>query len=197
MKENDKPRFAAAMNSLGVAFSKTLSDPDLDVWWSLVGDLPIEDFERAARLHARQGLHFPRPAELFALAGLPAIAPPSLDDEAEIAAGKAFGAIRDVGMYRSVVFDDPVIHLVIEAMGGWGDFCRAPDTTSRRVNFARQYVAQRKRVQQLGIERIQIPRQCKGDHGETRAIPVGDRERILAWREKAAPLQITNGGGSR
>jgi hypothetical protein len=41
------------------------------------------------------------------------------NDRAQTAWAKVDKAVRHVGTYRSVVFDDPIIHRVITEMGGW------------------------------------------------------------------------------
>lgn len=64
----------------------------------------------------------------------------------EMRAGKAWTtaikAISDTGIYRSVKFDDPIITLVIQDMGGWVNFCTKLDdknTYSIQKDFERRY----------------------------------------------------------
>jgi len=40
---------------------------------------------------------------------------------------KVSDAIRRVGSYSSVAFDDPIIHAVIASQGGWIKLCSTPD----------------------------------------------------------------------
>lgn len=47
-------------------------------------------------------------------------------DRSLIAWGKVSGAMGYVGAYRDVAFDDPLIHLCVNDLGGWPKFCRTP-----------------------------------------------------------------------
>ena len=59
------------------------------------------------------------------------------EDKAEIEAGKVVEAVRSVGAYRSVVFDDPVTMAVISrAFGGWVRLCQ--NMTDREEKFFRK-----------------------------------------------------------
>lgn len=48
-------------------------------------------------------------------------------------------AMEQKGAYRSVKFDDPVIHSVIEVMGGWAELCGTPIDKWLRKEFIDNY----------------------------------------------------------
>ena len=53
-------------------------------------------------------------------------------------------AVRRVGPYQSVVFDDAVVHRVIDEMGGWIKLCNTPseeDYKFQGLEFSRRYRA--------------------------------------------------------
>jgi hypothetical protein len=53
-------------------------------------------------------------------------------------------AVRMVGPYQSVVFDDPIIHRTLDDMGGWIKLCntgREEDYKFQGIEFARRYRA--------------------------------------------------------
>lgn len=85
------------------------------VFQSLIA-FSLADIERALSRHITNpdtGQFPPKPADIVRL----------LQGSSQSASGEAWAkvdhAIRCVGNYRSVVFDDPKIHAAIERLGGW------------------------------------------------------------------------------
>lgn len=77
---------------------------------------PLADIEHALCRHITNpdtGQYPPKPADIVRL----------LQGSSQSASGEAWAkvdrAIRCIGNYRSVVFDDPKIHAAIERLGGW------------------------------------------------------------------------------
>jgi hypothetical protein len=189
------------MNSMGVAFGKELREPDLEVWWNLLNELPIETFERAAVRHAKSGQHFPRPAEIFALAGRPSIPPPTLDDEAELACGVAVEAVCRYGRNQTVAFEDPAIHLAIQSLGGWPAWCNMPEGAFTRKSFTRAYVAAKKRIAACSgdLRAAEVPMRLTGEMGEPTARVVGEIVKVREWAAQllpAAPGALVKRGGA-
>lgn len=67
-------------------------------------------------------------------------------DSSELAWGKALKAIGRAGKSNDVVFDDALIHVVVEDMGGWIKFCSVTDdeVPFQRLQFIKSYQAYRK-----------------------------------------------------
>lgn len=185
MMDDDKGRFLGALNALAAIHRVELSKGELDAWWLFSKDLPLKGFEEACYWFGAHGKFFPKPAEIRERIKGPAITQASLEEEAEVALGKAWEAIHSVGRYRSVVFDDPAIHLAIEALGGWGCFCDGPDNSARRRDFCRQYVAQRKRIAFDGIESTKPRTVLHGEHGTGAPKVIGNPATIKAWQDQA------------
>jgi hypothetical protein len=81
---------------------------------------------------------FPKPVELIELIEGSSV------DNSEIQAAQAFEAIRRVGPYQSVVFDDPVTQEVIKQYyGGWPKFCEgdSKDIVFKMNDFKKAYKA--------------------------------------------------------
>ncbi|WP_430415804.1 DUF6475 domain-containing protein [Marinobacter adhaerens] len=85
------------------------------VFQSLIA-FSLADIERAISRHITNpdtGQYPPKPADIVRL----------IQGSSQSASGEAWAkvdrAIRCVGNYRSVVFDDPKIHAAIERLGGW------------------------------------------------------------------------------
>lgn len=135
----NKTRFAELITGLAQTFHTPISAADLEAYWRLLNRFSLEDIERAVVGYCRspQGHRFfPKPSELAALiVG-------SDTDQALRAWSKVFRAIRGVGAYRTVVFDDPLIHAVVWDMGGWQALCalRIQDEPFRAKEFERRYV---------------------------------------------------------
>lgn len=121
MKQPDFKRFKVAVTAISELYSRNLSEAALLMWWKALERFDIEQVEDAlnqAIQNPDNGQFMPKPADLIrVLEG-------TRTDRALIAWGKALDAMQRVGAYQSVVFDDPVIHAVIEDLGGWIKVCR-------------------------------------------------------------------------
>jgi hypothetical protein len=113
---SDKPGFFALIADVYAFYKSDFSEFAGRVWWEAM--LPY-DFAAVADALNRHcvnpdsGQFLPRPADVVKmLSG-------STQDAALVAWSKVDRAVREVGTYRSVVFDDPVIHRVVTDMGGW------------------------------------------------------------------------------
>lgn len=103
-------------------FERKATDALLDIYYQALSDLSDDKFKEAISSVVRsKTFHkLPLPGEI-----LDAIS--SDESEALLALQKAEYAISRHGSYSTVRFDDPVIHMVITAMGGWSRFC-SPST---------------------------------------------------------------------
>ncbi|MDR9052093.1 DUF6475 domain-containing protein [Burkholderia multivorans] len=113
---NDRNEFAALMAGVYGFYGKDASDFALDVWWQAMSPYDFEAVKDALNRHCvnpDSGQFLPKPADVVKmLSG-------STQDAALVAWAKVDRAVREVGTYRSVVFDDAVIHRVVTDMGGW------------------------------------------------------------------------------
>lgn len=122
MTDQDKREFKELITSVLAFYRQDASTFALQVWWAACEHYDMEQVRRALNAHAvdpERGQFAPKPADIVkALAG-------TKTDRARVAWGKAFDAMQRVGAYQSVAFDDPVIHAVIEDLGGWTKVCRS------------------------------------------------------------------------
>lgn len=111
-----KANLAQILTGLGEIYDKNISQNMADIYLDILKDFAYEDVSRAANLHQLNpdsGRFFPKPADFMRhLSG-------GNHDKALQAWVKLDKAVRTVGPYRSVVFDDALIHAVISDMGGW------------------------------------------------------------------------------
>jgi hypothetical protein len=116
MRPTEKTQFAALLSNVYGFYEKTATPFVIDTWW---GALQAYDFDAVSRAFGQHsvnpddGQYLPRPANIVKmLSG-------TTNDAGLVAWSKVEKAVARVGTYESVVFDDPLIHRVIEDMGGW------------------------------------------------------------------------------
>ncbi len=111
MKESDRKQFIEILGMMGEIYNQDLSELKIKAYWEVLKDLDIEVISNNATKHLKTEKFFPRPSELRLNV--------SDSDVALLAYNTLYSAINQFGYYDSVKFDDPVIHSVIELMGGW------------------------------------------------------------------------------
>jgi hypothetical protein len=139
MLEHDRGNFYALMTGLFEMYGKRASPELLEIYFGALTAYDLADLARAANHHALdpdQGQFMPKPADFVR----------HIDGSKETRAMRAWSlverAVRQVGQYVSVTFDDPVIHRVIEDMGGWVDLCSTKtekDFEFRGIEFGKRY----------------------------------------------------------
>ena len=156
MKPDDRQKFAGLVTDVMAFYGKDTSPFALSVWWQACERFEFEQVSKALTRHAmdpERGQFAPKPADLVRmLAG-------TATDRALIAWGKTCEAMQRVGAYTDVVFDDPVIHAVLDDIGGWPKVCRSAlsELTYLQHRFTESYRAY------VGREGIEYPRKLIGD----------------------------------
>ncbi len=116
MQQSDYEGFVDIMQVVAEQYGKKLSGGGLALYWQGLKDLDFAAVKDALGRHLRNtdtGQFMPKIADIRKmLEG-------STQDAALQAWAKVDRAMRHVGPYEDVVFDDPLIHRVIEDMGGW------------------------------------------------------------------------------
>lgn len=121
MKNEDKKDFLQLLNDTFLMYSKDA--PGLDIVRIYFDDLAEYDFlivKKAFEMYRKTpGMckFIPKSGDIIS------IIEGSGEEMAEIAWKKALSAVKHFGQYDSIVFDDPVIHNAIDAIGGWPAFC--------------------------------------------------------------------------
>lgn len=122
MNAQDKERFMNLVSEVMVFYNRSLSVLSISIWWQACERFDFEQVSKAFSAHAtdaERGRFPPMPADIVrVLQG-------TQTDRALVAWGKVMEAVQRVGAYRSAVFDDGAIHVVIEDMGGWVTVCRS------------------------------------------------------------------------
>lgn len=122
MRDSDKPNFGALLRDVMAFYRQDVSPFALSVWWQACEGFDFQQVSKALTGHAmdpERGQFAPKPADVVRqLAG-------TATDRAMIAWGKVHDAMGRVGAYQDVVFDDAVIHAVVDDLGGWVKMCRS------------------------------------------------------------------------
>ena len=192
MTNNDRPAFAALMKAMGETFGNTApSKEKVELFFQAMSDLSIEQLKTAvlSLINTRTITStFPVPGEIrAALSGG--------DKAAMIALDKAEKAASHIGAYDSVVFDDPVIHMVIDSMGGWPKFCVPDDDQDwhwHQKEFKRLYDAFSKTPRQCPrvlAGRSGLVNGSNGREDGARVRMIGEGHAAPAWKSisEAAP----------
>ena len=116
MNNSDRPAFAKMMVALGEYYEREISDGLISMYWQGLEHYDIFSVREALNRHMQNpdsGQWMPKIADIAKmLAG-------TSQDSALQAWAKVDKAVRHVGTYSDVAFDDPLIHRVIHDMGGW------------------------------------------------------------------------------
>lgn len=118
-KQTDYKRFLTVLTGIADYYGKELSEGVITLYWQGLLQYDIAAVEKALWEHTQNpdnGQFMPKIADVTRnLQGRTV-------DQASIAWSKVDSAVRRVGTYSDVVFDDAIIHRVIADMGGWIKF---------------------------------------------------------------------------
>ena len=131
MIEQDFEQFTTAIRGLGEMYNRQASSQLIAMYWQSLKQYDYNTVSKAVQRHysdPEKSPFFPKPGDIILwIDG-------GMEDRSQLAWAKVERAVRVVGPYQSVVFDDAVIHAVIEQMGGWPKLCNQPD--NRELKFA-------------------------------------------------------------
>ncbi len=116
MIEQDFDEFSRLLNTLSEYFRKPMSPGVMGIYWQGLRDLELTELRAALNAHVQNpdvGQFMPTIADIRRMVG------GTTQDSALVAWSKVDRAVRVVGTYADVIFDDPIIHRVIRDMGGW------------------------------------------------------------------------------
>jgi len=138
VKADDRQDFKKMLEVIFDSYQRDLSEGVLELWWTLMQpyDAPaVRDAFNRHCVNPDNGQFCPKPADVVKLIGGGTM------DGALIAWSKVDRAMRTIGPYETVVFDDPIIHAVLSDMGGWIELGKRTDGRSGRRNSRRGIAA--------------------------------------------------------
>lgn len=140
MNSRDKPAFAQLFLTVSKVYKREFCESTLEIYWWALADFTFEDVKSAFEKHianTNDGRFMPLPANLRCyLLG-------DSNAQALFAWTKVQLAIRSVGAYESITFDDPIIHWIIVDKGGWIQLCKLTehDLKFYQAEFVKRYAA--------------------------------------------------------
>ena len=176
-------------------------EPDkVAVWYELLKDMPDEVFIKAIEVIAKTRTDLYPGTNIVALireqAGQVTGAALPLETQAMLAYEKVEKAFSNIGIYKTVVFDDPVIHAVMQNLSGdkaWTEYCDLPTKELKwyRKDFEKTYINLAPLVFQ---GKVNPPKQLLGIHAAEehpteealRPALIGDSQKILEWTGQKA-----------
>lgn len=138
MRDEEKREFMEVITATMDVYGRDVSKGMLQMYWAALKDYSINEIKigltRCIK-STESGQFHPKPSDIIRMIEGAA------SDRGMLAWSKVFEAIKRVGHYRSVVFDDPIIHSVIEEMGGWVSLCMVnkEEMQFRAQEFAKRY----------------------------------------------------------
>lgn len=119
MTAADRPAFSAALAAVYALYRVEISAAVAEIWWRCLQSYDIAAVSEALGRHAMNpdsGQFLPKPADVVRqLEG-------GTQDQALIAWHQVLDAMRRIGSYESVAFEDPLINRVLLDLGGWAWF---------------------------------------------------------------------------
>lgn len=181
MKTSDRTAFGQLLSGVYAFYGKEASDFALSVWWQAMSPFDFKAVADAMNRHCVNpdtGQFLPKPADVVKmLQG-------STQDSALVAWAKVDRAVRTVGTYRSVIFDDALIHRVLIEMGGWIELGRK---TEDEWPFVRNEFVNRYRGYKMRSEVPDYPPYLIG---------VSEAQNSKAGFQVEAPLLLGNPGAA-
>lgn len=193
MIETDKKAFLSVLYPLGEIYEMDMSNKNiLKIWFEALSDYSIEEVAEGVTAYIKNpdtGSYKPKPADIIRMIdGTSA-------DKAMVAWTMVENAVRRIGTYRTVVFEDPIIHRVIEDMGGWCSLGEKQESELPFVQkeFLTRYraVVQRRSLTSypgklLGI--IEAGNNVEGYYTEDNPVLIGDAGKARLVLEHKAPV---------
>lgn len=165
MQQCDFDKFVDVLQVTAEQYNKKLSDGLLALYWQGLHDVDLIAFKDALGRHLRNpdsGQFMPKIADIMKMLNGSSL------DAALSAWSKVEKAIRAIGPWRSVAFDDPIIHRVIDDMGGWDVLCNIK--TDEDLPFVARDFENRYRGFKSRSQEIEYPPRLSG---------ISDAENIL------------------
>lgn len=198
MDNRSKSEVARMLATLAAdVYGREMSEDGLRIYAEALGEFSAADVRDALNRHVRNpdsGQYMPKPADIVRMIRGSTI------DSASQAWAVVRAAVARVGSYADVVFDDALIHRVIEDMGGWALLCamREDEEAFKAQEFTRLYRSYAARGQQPSYQKVLAGRitQTNVPRGFERSAVtfIGERlacERVMAGGEDGQALRIT------
>jgi hypothetical protein len=139
MKKTEMSEFSKLLMGIGALYGKSMTPALIEIYWQSLQAFGFSQVKAAIHAHVNNpdtGQFLPQPADVIRyLQG-------SSESRGLQAWSRVLRAIQQVGCYSSVIFDDPLIHAVIDDMGGWIQLgkLQEKDIPFRAQEFVKRYM---------------------------------------------------------
>lgn len=191
MRDDDFDQFSEALTAALEVYDKRTSALTIEIWWEALKQYDLSAVLGAFSRHIQnpdKGQFVPKPADIVRLVD------GGTEDRALQAWSKVDQAIRTVGPYQTVVFDDAFIHASIRDMGGWIKMCNVggDEYPFLRNEFVKRYrgIVESKNLE-FPEKLIGISEQSNAEAGRKIAPP------LLLGNPESAKQIYRSGGANR
>lgn len=122
--EHDYEKLLELLNDALAPYEKSVTARAGMIWFEALKHYSLAEVAQGLTAHIanpEKGQFAPKPADVIANIDL------TTEALAMAAWAKVDRSVKMVGAYRSIVFDDPIIHVVIVDLGGWIKLCQTND----------------------------------------------------------------------
>ncbi len=138
MTPKDKTEFAQLLLTTADQYNRVFSHSFLEIYWHCLKEYSLAEIQAAFLAHFKNtenGRFMPQPSDILR------ILQGDSQTQSLTAWTKVKEAIRQVGSYHSIVFDDFLIHAVIRDMNGWIALCQKTEKelTFVAIEFQKRY----------------------------------------------------------
>ncbi len=131
----NKEKFGVLMQEIAEIVGKDFSKGAISLYYDLLKGYDFKDVRDACEkvLKTHKYPTFPLPAEIIGFLEEP------VEAKGLEAWNSVLKAIRRYGYYHSINFEDKTIHMVVDALGGWGVLC---NLSEKEISYTeRQFVS--------------------------------------------------------
>jgi len=136
MTPDDRDRISEVLTILADHYQRPMTPAALAFYVDCVDALPYEAVERALRALGQSEQFWPMPARVHEFVNGTAT------ERALLAWMRVETAMTVAGPYASVDFEDPVLHVTIQQLGGWPLMCEALRLDPHEYGFRRREFTQ-------------------------------------------------------
>lgn len=190
MEQSDYGRFGQLLDSVGELYGKPVSEKIIPIWWASLKQFDYDAVQDAFGrfvTNSDNGQFMPKPADIIRMLQGSSV------DKALQAWSKLDKAVREVGPYRDVVFDDPLIHAVIESMSGW---IRFGTETDKEWDFVQNEFVTRYKGFKSRQETPQYPSVCVGIANAYNRSHGHETEHVMLLGDQSKAKQVMKLGSS-
>lgn len=187
MTRADAARFASNLAAMAAVFEREISKQVTEAYFRSLESFSIDDVEAGIARACKMLKFWPKPVEIIECITGGGV---RLEDKAEVEACKVLGAIKEIGTYRTVAFDDPVTQAVIvQHFGGWTRFSEMLEENEKW--FIRDFVAAYQAFARSGIKYFGALPGISSGQNALKGIDRKEEPALIGDQEKAKAVLAT------